>query len=111
MRDVLKRDEKWFYQVNPIEVVSSHKYMGFLFTPKLFSTRAKENLVDKANKAVIIIKIFQNKLWLLSVYDTFKLFDTMIVPSLCYGSEIWGFELAKQTEVVQDRFCKTLLKE
>ena len=34
----------------------------------------------------------------------------MIVPILCYGSEIWGFELAKQIEVVQDRFCKTLLK-
>lgn len=84
--------------------------MGLLFTPKLVWTRAKENLVDKANKAVITIKIIQNKLWSLSVHDSLKLFDTMIVPISCYGSEIWGFELAKQIEVVQDRFCKTLLK-
>ena len=106
----LRRDEKWFYQGKPIEVVSAYKYMGLLFTPKLVWTRAKENLVDKANKAVITIKIIQNKLWSLSVHDSLKLFDTMIVPILCYGSEIWGFELAKQIEVVQDRFCKTLLK-
>ena len=80
--------------------------MGLLFTPKLFWTSAKENLVDKANTAVITIKIIQNKLWSPPVHDSSKLFNTMIVPILCHGSEIWRFELAKQIEVVQDRFCK-----
>ena len=59
----LRRDEKWFYQGKPIEVVSAYKYMGLMFTPKLVWTRAKENLVDKANKAIITIKIIQNELW------------------------------------------------
>ena len=76
----MRRDEKWFYQGKPIEVDSAYKHMGLLFTPKLVWTRAKENLVDKANKADITIKIIQNKLWSLSVHDSFKLFDTMIVP-------------------------------
>ena len=71
----LRRDEKWFYKGKPIEVVSAYKYMGLLFTPKLVRTRAKENLVDKANKAIITIKIIQNKLWSLSVHDSFKLLN------------------------------------
>ena len=92
----LRRDEKWFYQGHPMEVVSSYKYMGLLLTPKLVWTKAKEKLVDKANKSIITIKILQNKLESLSIDDNFKLFDTMIVPVLHYGSEIWGFEITKQ---------------
>ena len=84
--------------------------MGLLFTPKLMWTKTKENLDEKANKAIITIKILQNKLGSLSIYDCFKLFDTMIVPILCYGSEIWGFEIANQIETVHDRFCKSILK-
>ena len=106
----LRRDEKWFYQGKQIEVVSFYKYMGLLFTPKLVWTKTKENLAEKANKAIITIKILQNKLGSLSIYDCFKLFDTMIVPILCYGSEIWAFEIANQIETVHDRFCKTILK-
>ena len=87
----LRRNEKWYYQGQQIEVVSFYKYMGILFTPKLVWTKTKENLAERANKAIIIIKILQNKLGSLSVYDSFKLFDTMIVSILCYGSEIWGF--------------------
>ena len=34
----------------------------------------------------------------------------MIVPILCYGSEIWGLEIANQIETVHDRFCKSILK-
>ena len=106
----LSSNEKWYYQSQQIEVVSFYKYMGILFTPKLVWTKTKENLAEKANKAIITIKILQNKLGSLSVYDSFKLFDTMIVPILCYGSEIWGFEIAHQVEIVHDRFCKSILK-
>lgn len=105
----LRKDEKWFYKGEPIEAVSMYKYMGLMFTPKLIWTKAKDNLADKAKKSIVTIKILQNKIGSLSVHDSFKLFDTMIVPILCYGSEIWGFEWAKQIEIVQDRFCKNIL--
>ena len=39
-----------------IEVVSFYKHMGLLFTPKLVWTKTKENLAEKANKAIITVK-------------------------------------------------------
>ena len=98
--EFFRRDEKWLYQGNPIDnkfyrSKLFYKYMGLLFTPKLVWTKAKENLVDKANKSIITIKVLQNKLGSLSIHDNFKFFDT-IVPILCYGSEIWGFEIANK---------------
>ena len=53
----LRRNEKWYYQGQQIEVVSFYKYMGLLFTPKLVWTKTKENLAEKAYKAIITIKI------------------------------------------------------
>ena len=41
--------------------------------------------------------------------EMFKLFDTMIKPILCYGSEVWGFEIAENIENVRINFCKTFL--
>ena len=37
------------------------------------------------------------------------LFDKLISPILCYGSEIWGFSGAKDVEKVHLKFCKKLL--
>ena len=91
-----RRSEKWYYQGQQIEVASFYKNMGILFTPKLVWTKTKEDLAEKANKANITIKILQNNLGSLSVYDSFKLFDTMIIPILCFGQEIWGFEIANK---------------
>ena len=43
-------------------------------------------------------------------FDVFcDLFDTMVVPILCYGSEIWGFEYCENIEKVQRRFKKYYL--
>ena len=108
----LRRDEKLVYKGKQIEVVSVYKYMELMFTPKLIWKKAEENLliVDKANKSIVTIKILQNKLGSVSVHDSLMLFDTMIAPILCYGSEIWGFEMAKLIEIVHDRFCKIILK-
>jgi len=39
----------------------------------------------------------------------FKLFDSMIVPILTYGSEIWEFKEAEEIERIQIQFCKCFL--
>ena len=39
----------------------------------------------------------------------FKLFDVMILPILCYGSEIWGFQFYDVLEKVQRSWCRKLL--
>ena len=36
-------------------------------------------------------------MWKLGVFDhkaLFKIFDSLVVPILCYGSEVWGYEWA-----------------
>lgn len=37
-----------------VETVSYYTYMRLLFTPNLVGTKAKDNLVDKANKSIIV---------------------------------------------------------
>lgn len=38
-----------------------------------------------------------------------ELFDTMVVPILLYGAEVWGFENCN-IENFHIQFCKTILK-
>ena len=48
-------------------------------------------LVGKANKAVSMIR---RAIWKLGVFEhkaLFKIFDSLVVPILCYGSEVWGY--------------------
>ena len=39
----------------------------------------------------------------------FKLFDTLILPILTYGSEIWGYENTKQLEKLHLQFYRNIL--
>ena len=39
----------------------------------------------------------------------FKLFDSMIVPILTYGAEIWGHTYSKDIEKVPTDFCRYYL--
>ena len=39
-----------------------------------------------------------------------ELFDTMVVPILLYGVEMWGFENCNIIENFHMQFCKTILK-
>lgn len=39
-----------------------------------------------------------------------KLFDTMILPIVTYGSEVWGFENVKIIEKLHVQFCKKIMR-
>ena len=41
----------------------------------------------------------------LDISDKVRLFDSMVLPILCYGSEVWGFDI----ERVHTKFLKQLL--
>ena len=38
-----------------------------------------------------------------------KLFESIVVPILCYGCEVWGFDNINDIEKIQIRFYKNLL--
>ena len=44
-----------------------------------------------------------------NVQQMLTLFDRMVSPILCYGSEIWGTKHIETIEWVQNTFCKFLL--
>ena len=45
----------------------------------------------------------------MSTSNAFKIFDTVVVPAICYGSEVWGYEYSETIERVQLKFCRYLL--
>ena len=45
----------------------------------------------------------------LDITEKLKLFDTMVLPILNYGSEVWGFHPGPDAERIHLKFMKTLL--
>lgn len=106
---ILRSYETWSYQSTPLEVVPFYKYLGILFTPKLIWTRAKDSLAAQARKSVMAISGYQRKFGYFHHQDKFKLFDAMVKPVLCYGAEVWGYEISDRIEAVHTSFCKSFL--
>ena len=86
----LRNYEKWFYNNKQIQTTSLYKYMGLLFTPVLSWTSAKIKQASQAQKAIQSIKNYEIKNGYLLHTESFKLFDSMVKPILCYASQIWG---------------------
>ena len=60
----------------------------------------------QAKKAISSILRYQKHFGYFQPVDAFKLFDTMVKPIACYGSEIWGYKFSEKPEKVQTKFCK-----
>ena len=102
----LRMTEKWVFDGKNIEVVSFYKYLGIFFTPKLVWTKTLESQALQGLKASASIFKFQKNFGFFSPQDIFKLFDTIVKPVLCYGSEIWGYRYYDKIEKIQSKFCK-----
>jgi hypothetical protein len=68
----------------------------------------KVNLAEKASKAMYDI-LNKGRVHNLSVSCQLDLFDTIIIPMLTYGSEIWGYVNIDLLVKVHEQFCKLLL--
>ena len=60
----------------------------------------------QAIKAIARIFRYQKTFGRFGPQDIFKLFDTVVKPILCYGSEIWGYNYCNEIEKVHSKFCK-----
>ena len=108
-RGKLKRSEKWYFNGKKIDVVSSYKYLGIIFSTKLKWTLAKKTLAAQARKAIGLIFRYHYQCGYLPVGVAKILFDKMITPILLYGCEVWGWEYCDQIENVQFYFYKRIL--
>ena len=105
----LRKIEKWFLNNTQITVSSFYKYMGLLFTPKLKWSKALTALTAQAKKSLNSINSYRYMYGPLTHYDYFKVFDSMVKPILCYGSELWGYSYRSTVENTQISACKQFL--
>ena len=105
----LRKNEKWYFDKQRLEVVNGYKYLGAFFTPKLSWTQCQKTLAAQAQKGINLLRRYDYKCNVLPVNMQFELFDKMIAPILLYGSEVWGFYITEHIEKVQNKFCRFVL--
>ena len=70
---------------------------------------AKKTTFTVNGSSLTLIKQFIWKLGHFSFQTSFKIFACRILPILCYGSEIWGYQYWHHVERIQTGFCKFVL--
>lgn len=70
--------------------------------------QAQKALAKQASRALFSLNSLFDKVDLNSA-DKLKLFDSMVLPILNYGSEIWGFHKAPDIEQIHVKFLKQIL--
>ena len=75
----------------------------------MFTKFSKEEsivLTKQATKAVLNILKYQKSFCHFAPDEAFTLFDSLVLPILCYLSEIWGYDYSETIEKVRVDFCK-----
>ena len=91
-----------------LQIEDSYSYLGVIFNYNGSFVKARAKLMDQARKALYCL---YRKLRNISIPIDLqlKLFDTLILPILTYGCEIWGYENTKQLEKLHLQFCRNIL--
>ncbi|MES9883266.1 MAG: reverse transcriptase family protein [Sedimenticola sp.] len=97
------------YANTVLENVTSFTYLGITLSSNGKFFQAQKHLSEQATKAIFSLNSLFDKVQL-TITDKLHLFDTMVLPILEYGSEIWGFHSAPDIERVHLKFLKQILK-
>ena len=92
-----------------LDVVYSYTYLGITFNYNGTFNLAIKRLYDIATRAMFEI-LKKGRSMFLSIDIQFKLFDSVVVPIIMYGCEIWGFSNLNLIEKLHLKFCKIILK-
>ena len=97
-----------FVNDSPIERVDNVCYLGVSFQyNNTFQLAIKHN-IDKAKKALFKMLV-ETSDYHIAIGTKLHMFDSMILPILTYGCEVWGYEYLEQIEVYHRYFLKKLL--
>ena len=99
----------FYYNDKELEVVNEFVYLGITFSQKgigMPAIKARE-LSGKKSMFSVLTKCKVNNL---PVDLSIDLFEKMVIPTLIYGAEIWGFGNLLSLERIQLKFAKYLLK-
>ena len=88
--------------------VKEYKYLEITFT-KLNNFRITKNtLKQQANKAIYFV-LSKSKDNYLSTECKLKMFDSVVLPLLLYGCELWGYEKVDIFHSVQLNFLRHII--
>ena len=95
--------------INETEVIKHYKYWAVVFSSTGSFLNARKHIAEQARKAIHLLFIRLNNLSL-PLDLQLKLFDHMVLPNLCYGSEILGFENLKIIANIHNVFLRKITK-
>ena len=97
-----------FYDSCKLQVVKTFKYLGVNLSSNGCFYQAQKCLSVQASRALYSLNTLFDTLSL-NVSEKIKLFDSMIMPILSYGCEVWGFHKSPDIEKIHLKFLKQLL--
>ena len=85
-----------------LEIVNEHSYLGFIINKSGKFDSTIKMLCNKAQKATFCLN---NIIWKynLPINVSLKLYDSLIVPILTYGCDIWGTYLPNLTKKIRNQ--------
>ena len=108
-RGKIRNKPTFYFGNNTIEVCDDYTYLGVLFNYNGKYKKAINKQINQARKAMFALLTKATKMHL-PTDITLNLFDSLVLPILLYGCEVWGVEKCEQIEVFYRKFLKRLLK-
>lgn len=107
-RGKIRNLPKFTFNNIDLEVVFEYKYLGIIFNYNGNFSKAKKLLYDQGTRAMYAL-ITKARNLNLPIDIQLQLFDTLVVPILLYGCEIWGYENNAILDKLHLKFCKMIL--
>ncbi len=86
---------KFTYGETELDIVESYKYLGLLVTYNWNITKMVQDRIDKANRAIFMIRRAISSVQNVSIDLAMSMFDKRISPVLLFGCPIWGVPINK----------------
>ena len=96
------------YEGKDLEIVQEFKYLGVIFNYNESFVKNRKHVYEQAQRAMF--SLLRRSRQLDPPLDIqLELFDTLIMPILTYGCEVWGFENLKIIEKLHLKYLKYIL--
>ena len=101
--------DQWTYNGNAIETVNQFKYLGFVLGSSGTFNKGIDMILTKSQRALFSLKTIFHRNPEMDIRTKINLFNTLVIPVLTYGCEVWGFCKAEQLERFYLGFFKSIL--
>ena len=111
---IFSKNGKWSkkhnftYNGETVDIVNEFKYLGMVFEDDGRFLSAIKLIKAQANKAMRYI-ISRARAKNMTIDIQLKLFDTLVIPIMTYGAEVWGFEHLNMLAQLELQFLKLVM--